>query len=353
MSNFTRQPAFGGAKAHLLSSRIDFQARESSLVKTIWKDVAVKVRELLDEVRKLSVWTAETEKTYKYCVDVLCAEFEHGEPDLDDISVDWLTGYRARCLARLSPVTFNSRRRHLSVLWKHAVKKKYVEENVFLAVKRAPVPEKTKALPKGVLQRYIEVLTVTRRTLKDGTVIDMWPPQFFWLAVVLTFYHTGMRLRQLVGLKWKDIDWGVGSIRLRAETSKTRREWEVPIGKQLEPALLELRRRTIEVVGSNIAERQVFCLPLFSPRTFKHEVMTGDRVMKFFARFHAKQEQLSLDPVRMTAHKLRHTTATQMLRGNRTPLKVVQRLLGHAHPSTTMGYQHPDLEDMRHAVDYL
>lgn len=337
----------------LSSSRIAFQAGASSLVKSIWKDVAVKVRELMEEVRALSVWSSDTYRTYKYCVDVLCAEFEHGDPDIEEITVLWLTAYRARVLAKLSPVTFNSRRRHMAVLWKYAVSRKYVEENVFRAVKPAPVPRKAKAIPKDVLVDYIQVLSTAKRYLKDGTPVDMFPPQFFWLAVVKTFYHTGMRLRQLVGLKWRDIDWVKGSIRLRAETSKTRREWEVPIGEPLQPALLDLRRRTIQQVGADIANRQVFCLPLFSPRTFKHGVMAPASVMSFFNRFHVKQSEVVMDAVRMTAHKIRHTTATQLLRGNRSSIKVVQELLGHSSPYTTMQYVHPDLEDMRVAIGHL
>lgn len=310
----------------------------------------MKVRELMEEVRQLSVWTPATYKTYKYCVDVLCAEFEHGDPDLEEITVSWLTGYRARCLARLSPVTFNSRRRHFCVLWKHAVSRKYIEENIFRLVRPAPVPRKPKAIPREVLARYVQVLSSARRELRDGTEVDMFPPQFFWLAVVKTFYTTGMRLRQLVGLKWKDIDWVARSIRLRAETSKTKREWDVPISDALLPTLEDLRRRTREIVGYDLADRQVFCLPLFSARPFKHEVMTGERVIRFFARFHSKQDE---DSVRMTAHKIRHTTATQLLRGNRSSLKVVQELLGHTTPYTTLQYVHPDLEDMRAAVDLL
>lgn len=313
----------------------------------------MKVRELMEEVRQISVWTPDTYRTYRYCVDVLCAEFENGEPNLEDITIAWLTAYRARCLAKLSPVTFNSRRRHMAVLWRYALSRKYVEENIFRSVKPAPVPRKTKAIPRDVLGQYIEVLSSARRRLKNGSDVDLFPPQFFWLGVVKTFYYTGMRLRQLVGLKWRDIDWINGSIRLRAETSKTRREWEVPVPESLQPDLLELRRRTIEIVGKDIADRQVFCLPIFSERVFKHTVMTPERVMSFFNRFHMKAAELIDEAVRMTAHKIRHTTATQLLRGNKSSLKVVQELLGHSSPYTTMQYVHPDLEDMRAAVGNL
>lgn len=310
----------------------------------------MKVRELLAEYREISVWTPATNRTYQYCVDMLCSEFEDGDPSLEEITVPWLAAYRARCLSRLSPVTFNSRRRHLSVLWKHAVSRKYLEENVFRLVRAAPVPRKPKAIPRDVLSRYIETLSTAKRTLRNGTEVDMFPPQFFWLAVVKTFYTTGMRLRQLIGLKWKDIDWVNRSIRLRAETSKTRREWDVPISAMLLPSLEDLRRRTRAVIGTDLAERQVFCLPLFSSRPFKHDEMTSERVIKFFDRFDKKQDERS---VRMTAHKIRHTTATELLCKNKQDIKIVQELLGHTSMHTTLQYVHPTVNDMRSAVDML
>ncbi len=311
----------------------------------------MKVRELMEEVRDLSVWSPYTTRTYKSCVDLICAEFEHGDPDLDDISTHWLTQYRARCLRSLSPVTFNSRRRHLSRLWKHAVDRKYIKENVIRLVGPAPVPRKPKAIPRDDLAKYLEVLDSTKRVLPNGTAVDMFAPKFFWIGVVKTFYSTGMRLRQLVGLQWRDIDWNARSIQLRAETSKTKREWEIPISDSLLPVLEDLRRRTIDLVGNDIGRRQVFCLPLFSDRraSFKHKEMTADRVMKFFLKFRSFQDDSS---VRMTAHNIRHTTATQLLRGVAN-IKVVQELLGHTTSHTTLQYVHPDLDDLRSAVNLL
>ena len=49
---------------------------------------------------------------------------------------------------------------------------------------------------------------------------------------------------------------------------------------------------------------------------------------------------------------LRHTFATTLLI-NRTPLHVVQRLLGHTKVETTMVYAHVVMSDLEAATDFL
>ena len=48
-------------------------------------------------------------------------------------------------------------------------------------------------------------------------------------------------------------------------------------------------------------------------------------------------------------HKWRHTFATEMVRAG-VDIHVVQRLLGHAHISSTVGYTHLAIDDLRAAV---
>jgi len=53
--------------------------------------------------------------------------------------------------------------------------------------------------------------------------------------------------------------------------------------------------------------------------------------------------------IHVTPHMLRHTFATRMMR--RTSIRVVQQLLGHASLSSTQVYTHPDIQDLRKAVN--
>lgn len=54
----------------------------------------------------------------------------------------------------------------------------------------------------------------------------------------------------------------------------------------------------------------------------------------------------------MTAHVLRHTFATTLVRGG-TDLIIVAELMGHARLETTRGYTRPSAEDRMRALDLL
>jgi integrase/recombinase XerC len=54
----------------------------------------------------------------------------------------------------------------------------------------------------------------------------------------------------------------------------------------------------------------------------------------------------------VTAHVLRHTFATTLVRGG-TDLVIVAELLGHARLETTRGYTRPSTEDRARALELL
>lgn len=268
---------------------------------------------------------------------------------LESIDVENIAGFRGWSLRRMRPTSFNTERRHLSALFNLAVRKKWLALNPFHEVARAPVDSLIpKSIPKATLQGAIELLTKGHRKDRFGRSHELLDPQWFWLAVIKTFYFTGMRKRQLVGLTWQDLDYEAGTIRLSAATSKTRREWFIPLPAAIVDDLNVLRRRTVDIRGSTPLEAQVFCLPLFSnrARSFSQRTMNSDNLDSFFQRL---RKLMPNDAPRISAHKIRHTTATQLANRVRN-LKVVQQQLGHTSIHTTYSYVHPDLEDMRAAI---
>lgn len=62
---------------------------------------------------------------------------------------------------------------------------------------------------------------------------------------------------------------------------------------------------------------------------------------------------MSAAGVRESAHGLRHTVATQLVREHRRDLVLVADILGHADVKTTRRYAHSDLEDRRAALEEL
>lgn len=271
---------------------------------------------------------------------------------LERITTDSILEFRTWCLKRMQAVSFNTERRHLSVLFNAAVRDGHMGVNPFRVVKGAPVMRGApKALSKTNMSAALDWLRVAKTLDRKGRPVDVLQPQWFWLTVLRTFYFTGMRKRQLLGLVWDDIDFHEKTILLAASSSKTRREWKVPLPAALEADLMELRRRTVEVCREPLGRRQVFCLPLFSSRrrTFRHPVMRPDNLDNFFQRL---RREMPLEIPRLSAHRIRHTTST-ILANSVSNLKVVQEQLGHTSISTTYVYVHPDIGAMRKALDAL
>jgi len=163
------------------------------------------------------------------------------------------------------------------------------------------------------------------------------------MIVLPTMYFSGMRRRQLISLQWRDIDFAAQTIRLRAEGNKTGREWDISLSSKLSPDLLRLKQETEAVLGQPVTpSSQVFRWPLFAAQRerLKHQEMTVWQLDHFFKRLSEAMQ------TRISAHRIRHTTATEL--ANSAPnLRLVQELLAHTDWRTTTGYVHPDLLQMQ------
>jgi integrase len=256
---------------------------------------------------------------------------------------------------RNSPVTWNTDRRHLIALFNLAVRLRWIQLNPVTLVGPAPVMQrKAKAIDRDSFAAYIDFLKAARKVGRYGREVEALPPQWFWLALLETLYCTGMRISQLVGLNWADVDIANRKITLRAETSKTRREWDVPISSRLEPHLrLLLGETTTSRRRAPMPWEQVFCLPLFSAwqANFVGGRMKRDNVVNFFRRLVAA---VPASMPTLSAHRVRHTTATMLANNPKIKnLKVVQQLLGHTSITTTLGYVHVNLAELSEATELL
>ena len=65
----------------------------------------------------------------------------------------------------------------------------------------------------------------------------------------------------------------------------------------------------------------------------------------------AKLGEISTVPV--SAHRMRHTVATELTRGDRPDVQAVAALLGHTDIRTTLRYAHTDTAQMRRLLTGL
>lgn len=153
-------------------------------------------------------------------------------------------------------------------------------------------------------------------------------------VVILTAAMTGLRQSELLGLRWRDVDWAAQRIRVRNTFVRGEHSSE---GK----SDLSTRRSV------PMADRLAGELDRWSKRTeyrsdgdlvFAHP-QTGhplDR-SKVSKRFKAACRAAGVREVKF--HDLRHTFATRLAASGQ-PLRTIQEFLGHADSKTTQIYAH-------------
>jgi integrase/recombinase XerC len=150
-------------------------------------------------------------------------------------------------------------------------------------------------------------------------------------AMLELFYSSGLRLSELVGLRWLDLDLDAGEVRVLGKGGKTR---IVPVGRHAVAALRALGE----------AEGRAPDTPVFrgrggapiSPRTVQARLKQLALMQGFAKRVHP--------------HLLRHTFASHMLESS-GDLRAVQELLGHADIATTQIYTHLDFQHLAKVYD--
>lgn len=153
-------------------------------------------------------------------------------------------------------------------------------------------------------------------------------------VVVLTAAITGLRRSELLGLRWRDVDWEAQRLRVRnayvlGEHSSvgksdlsTRRS--VPMADRLARELDRWSQRTAFSGEDDL----VFAHPQTG------NPLDGSKVSK---RFKSACSAAGVRVVRF--HDLRHTFATRLAASGQ-PLRTIQEFLGHADAKTTQIYAH-------------
>ncbi len=145
-------------------------------------------------------------------------------------------------------------------------------------------------------------------------------------------YATGLRVSELVGLKFEQISFRQGVVRI---TGKGNKERLVPVGEE---AMSWLEGYMSQARKTLLGDRQ--CDYLFV--TNRAGGMTRQAFWHIIKR-HAKKAGINKE---LSPHTLRHAFATHLL-NHGADLRVVQLLLGHADLSTTQIYTHVARERLK------
>ena len=156
-------------------------------------------------------------------------------------------------------------------------------------------------------------------------------------AALEVFYSSGLRVSELVGLDWADIDFQLGILRVVGKGSKER---IVPIG--------EVAMQALRDYAADLGEKHKIVCKGETP------VFLNNRARRITTRSMARMVEKRLKQaglaVKMGPHGLRHSFATHLLNSG-ADLRSIQELLGHASLSTTQRYTHVNLDQLTAVYD--
>lgn len=163
-----------------------------------------------------------------------------------------------------------------------------------------------------------------------------------WLTpILLVLRNTGFRTRELINLKWEDIDLNRNLLLVR--NNKGNSYHTISMNEELKTALLFLRDNYVRHDGKIILREAqqmvyVFCHP------------NGKPIKSFKRSFYNAVRKAGLNNV--SPHVIRHSVASNLVMEG-VDLRAIQHLLGHKDISTTMIYAHVSSEHIAKSLDKL
>jgi len=191
-----------------------------------------------------------------------------------------------------------------------------------------PLPRLDKPLPKFLTEKQMTDLLTGPLRLLENQSLDAFTAWRDRLVMEL-LYGGGLRVSELVGLDYGQIDFENGVARVMG---KGRKERLCPLGRVAMAVLVKWR--------DEFARDRTPESPVIVNR--RHERLPVRQVQLLLKRYLA----LAGLPNDITPHKLRHSYATHLLNAG-ADLRLVQELLGHVNLATTQIYTHVSVAHLK------
>lgn len=188
-------------------------------------------------------------------------------------------------------------------------KKKYID---VIPTEDIPIPKQNKNLPNSMSEKDVETLLSCINSKKDIEIRDR--------AMVELLYATGVRVSELINIKFSNIDMNRNVVRVLGKGSKERL---IPFGDEAHDSIIKY----LQIRGKS-QSKELF---LSNRGKILSRVSFWNRVKVYLIRCNLKSN--------ISPHTLRHAFATHLLNRG-ADLRSVQMLLGHSDLSTTQIYTH-------------
>ena len=223
--------------------------------------------------------------------------------------------------AKITPRSINRKLSCLNSLYKFLIRRKVIKTN---PMRKVQGPKESKKLPSYVKQANLEKLL---EQIEFGEAFSDIRDK----AIIYTFYATGLRRAELIGLKHTDIDLTAMQLKVLGKRNKER---IIPFSDGLLIVLREYKELKESTFPDNREEAFFVTnkgLPLYPKFVYN--------VVKKHLSAVTTVEQRS-------PHTLRHSFATHMS-NNGADLNSIKELLGHSSLNATQIYTHNSIEKLK------
>ena len=148
--------------------------------------------------------------------------------------------------------------------------------------------------------------------------------------------QTGLRVGELTGLKWSDVDFDKKCIHIVRTMDHRSGEWKVNTAKSKSGRRdIPLTDRAIEILLNEKQKRRTSNVIPIEYHDFVFLSPNGKPILNSAYNIILSKLCKKSGIENFTMHELRHTFATRCIEGGMTP-KTLQEILGHANIGTTM-----------------
>lgn len=152
--------------------------------------------------------------------------------------------------------------------------------------------------------------------------------------MIQLFYETGIRLSEMMGLKQRDIDFGIGQIKVLGKRNKVR---YVPVNDEM----IQKLKQHMSLSKSTGSEDALF-------QNEKGQPLSRS---SFYRRVKSSLSLVTTQK-KKSPHVLRHSFATHML-NNGADLNHIKEILGHANLAATQVYTHLSTDRLKRIHAHL
>jgi len=225
-----------------------------------------------------------------------------------------------------SSLTVNRKLATLRSFYKFLLRSKMIAKDPTYKLKSLKNPKK--------LPEFVQELTIESVLEESNFDIDFKGQRD--RMVIEFLYLTGVRLSELVGLKWSDINMMESQVKV---LGKRKKERIIPITQGLKQNIVSYQK-VFEETFPNEIQSPYFIVSNQGKQSYPMMIY---RIVRHYLDIFAQTSKRS-------PHVLRHTFATHLLNKG-ADLNAVKDLLGHANLAATQVYTHNSLEKLKAVFD--